>query len=398
MIKKLKIRFIIVSLISVLFVLSIAISAINITNYIRIENEAQSSLTMILDRGFNEKEEIGGPNRKPEGPEINKQHYFLVAFDEDGTIKQSDFKHIFSISEEEGKELATTALKNSSSKGTLSGLKYKKETKEATTCIAFIDVSDKMNGFNNFLVNSLIVSSISYVVLAALIVLASQIIFKTSEESYQKQKSFVTNASHELKTPLTIISTDLEIIEMDYGKNEWTSSIRDQIQRLTTMTNQLVTLSKIEESDMKNYPFEDFSLTKLAKECIEAFLPTYQSKELILKDDIAQDAHMHGNEFLINELFYIFLDNALKYAEEKGEVEVKVKNIKNHLEISFSNDIDEDNEIDTNALFERFYRSPNAKKDGSGIGLSIAKEIIDVHHGKIKVNIKDGKINFVLTF
>lgn len=398
MIKKLKIRFIIVSLVSVLFVLSVAIAAINITNYVRIENDAQSSLSMILDRGFDDKEDMGGPNRKPEGPEISKQHYFLVEFNEDETIKKSDFKHIFSISEEEGRELAITALNSSSSKGTLSGLRYKKEAKEATTCIAFIDVSDKMSGFNSFLVNSLIVSGISYAVLAVLIVLASQIVFKTSEESYQKQKSFVTNASHELKTPLTIISTDLEIIEMDYGTNEWTSSIRDQIQRLTTMTNQLVTLSKIEESDMNNYPFEDVSLTKLAKECIESFLPTYQNKELTLKDDIVEDAHIHGNEFLINELFYIFLDNALKYTKEKGEVEVKVKNLKNHIEISFSNDIDEDNEIDTNALFERFYRSPNTKKEGSGIGLSIAKEIIDVHHGKIKANIKDDKIFFVLTF
>ena len=164
------------------------------------------------------------------------------------------------------------------------------------------------------------------------------------------------------------------------------------------MTNQLVTLSKIDESNLKNYPFEDFSLSQLAKECLEAFLPTFKNKELTLVDEINEYINMHGNKFLINELFYIFLDNALKYTMDKGEILVRVKNIKSQIEIMFSNDIDKESEIDTNVLFERFYRSPNAKKDGSGIGLSIAKEIIDAHHGKIKANIKDNKIYFVITF
>ena len=398
MIKKLKIRFIIVSLLSVLLVLSATIFAINTYNYVKIENEAQHSLTMVIDHGYDDKDMGMGPGHKPEEQNILREHYFIVSFDESGTITNSNFKHIFSISEEDGKNLALDVYNKDSNSGSSESFRYKKEVKGAETCIAFIDINDKISNFQNFLISSTVVSLISYAVLAALIVLASQIIFKTSEESYRKQKSFITNASHELKTPLTIISTDLEIIEMDHGQDEWTNSIRDQVNRLTTMTNQLVTLSKIEENDFKKYPFEDFSLTKLAKECLDSFLPTYKSRDLLLKTVIEDDLSMRANKFLINELFYIFLDNALKYTKDHGQVDMIIRKNKNKIELLFSNDIEENNQIDLTSLFERFYRSPDAKKEGSGIGLSIAKEIVDLHHGKIDAKIKDGKIIFTLMF
>ena len=120
-----------------------------------------------------------------------------------------------------------------------------------------------------------------------------------------------------------------------------------------------------------------------------------KNRELKFKYDIAEDIDIKANRYLINELFYIFLDNALKYAKDKGEVNFSLKrNINKRIEINFSNDI-EDNEIDTNQLFERFYRSPNSSsKEGSGIGLSIAKEIVELHKGRITADIKDQEIIF----
>ena len=398
MIKKLRFRFILVSLLSILFVLVATMSAINIYNYSKIEKDAEVTLNQAINNGFNDEPMMDGPGGQDKGPRDNRligNHYFVVSFNEDGSINQENFKHIFSISEADGRELALDVFNGSKNKGKLDYLRYKKDTQSNLTYVAFVDIREQYNTANNFLITSSIVSSISYVVLAGLIVLASFLVFKPTEESYKKQKRFITNASHELKTPLTIISTDLEIIEMDNGKSEWTESIKDQVDRLTKMTNQLVTLSKMDEEDFKNYPFEDFSLTDLAKQCIESFLPSFEKQGLKLETNVEDGINYHGNKYLLDELFYIFLDNALKYTKDNEKACVYMKKAsKNRINLTFSNDIEENSEVDVNQLFDRFYRSPNAKKSGSGIGLSIAGEIIRLHKGKVSAKIENNLIIF----
>ena len=312
--------------------------------------------------------------------------------------------------------MSTKALKSGLGSGNIGKLRFKvfeiQESKDAVTdfdmeagrpvietidlnytYVAFLDTSERNHALGNFFTSSMIIAAISYTVLAILIILSSKLVFKTTEESYKKQKAFITNASHELKTPLTIISTDLELVEMDHGKSEWTESIHDQVIRLNAMTKQLVTLSKLDEGNSTNYPFSEFSLSKLAEESVDSFTPTFKSKKITLNSDIASDINMRGNVYLINELFYIFFDNALKYTKNNGEVNLRVKKNSNRKnEIVFFNDI-EDNEIDTNLLFERFYRSPNSVTKE---GLSIAKEIVELHKGKISVSIKENKIYFII--
>ena len=149
---------------------------------------------------------------------------------------------------------------------------------------------------------------------------------------------------------------------------------------------------------MSNYPFTTLPLTAIAKESINAFAATFEKNGFKFTSNIDEDLTIKGNRYLINELFYIFMDNALKYAKPNGEINVSVKKNKNRVEINFDNDI-EDDEVDVNQLFERFYRSPHSnKKEGSGIGLSIAKEIVDLHKAKITASIKDQRIYFNIIF
>ena len=401
MIKKLRLRFIIAALLSILFVLSATIAVINISNYIRADREAQQSLDMIVENEHLDREE--GYSYKPRpGDKRNREHYFTVVLRDDGLPLFTNTDHIFTVSEEEAKELAARVYESGETQGQIDTLRYKRETfgvePYISIYIAFVDVSEKMNSFSDFLRSSIIVSGVSYAVLAAMIIISSHFVFKTSEESYHKQKAFITNASHELKTPLTIINTDVEILRMDHGDNEWTDSITDQVRRLTTMTNQLVTLSRLDEDSMSNYPLSVISVDKIAEENINAFKPSFENNGFKFSSEVEKDLTIKGNTYLINELFSIFLDNALKYAKNNGSVNLSVKKNKYKVEIIFSNDI-EDNEVDVNQLFERFYRSPRSnKKEGSGIGLSIAKEIVELHKAKISASIKDNKIYFDIIF
>ncbi len=432
MIRKLRLRFILAALVSILFVLSATIAAINVSNYMKVERETKQSLDQIIDNSHQSRlmtysnpygggQYQGEYGQRRDGNPTNEQ-YFITVFNESGSIDYYDYTHIApGDADVELRQLMSVKIYSSGqAEGTVGQLRFKRVDTEDTvtrttgwgmtpdgygpttetvdlklTFVAFIDTSERNHAFGNFFTSSMIIAAISYTVLALLIILSSKLVFRTSEESYKKQKAFITNASHELKTPLTIISTDLELIEMDHGKTEWTESIHDQVMRLNTMTKQLVTLSKLDEANMDNYPFTTFSISKLAIESADAFAPTYKNRELDFKYDIAEDIDIKANRYLINELFYIFLDNALKYAKDKGEVNFSLKrNINKRIEINFSNDI-EDNEIDTNQLFERFYRSPNSSsKEGSGIGLSIAKEIVELHKGRITADIKDQKIIF----
>ena len=418
MIKKLRLRFIISALLSILFVLAATIAAINISNYMKTEKESGRILNMITEHEHKDAQarmgiisetggSYGGFSGKPrENDTRNREHYFTVILSNEGEIWYSNYDHIFTIEKETAQAMAIEVFNGAATSGKEGNLRFKKEkivdktpymTVESTY-VSFVDMSERMNSFEEFLKNSIIISSVSFAVIAALIIISSHIVFKTSEESYRKQKAFITNASHELKTPLTIINTDVEILKMDNGDNEWTESISDQVRRLTTMTNQLVTLSRLDEDSMSNYPLNSLSLTEIAKESVNAFAPTFEKNGFKFTSEIDDDLMIKGNKNLLNELFYIFMDNALKYAKEKGEISLTVKKNKNRTEINFVNDI-EDKEVDINQLFERFYRSPHSnKKEGSGIGLSIAKEIVDLHKAKITASIKDEKIHFNIVF
>ncbi len=387
-------------MLSILVVLLLTIGSINIYNYANIRNEISTSLNDVLRRGF----ETGhGPmdpgNPGDRGPEMGRIHYFLISFASDGSVEKSDFSHIFSLTDEEGTEMGNNAYKITATEGNFADYYYKKSPNGESTYVAFIDAKEKLDSFKGFLIPSIVVSSIAYAVLFVLIFISSKIVFRVSEESYRKQKSFITNASHELKTPLTIISTDLEIVEMDHGKSEWTSSIRDQVDRLTKMTNQLVILARLDEGDMSKYPMGEFDISKTVQECAESFIPSFKKAGLELSLSIDEGLMLNGNKYLLEELTLIFMDNALKYTAEKGKAEVTLsKDRHGHLNLAFVNDIEENAEIDKDLLFERFYRSQNTKKEGSGIGLSIAREIINIHKGSVNVSLEDKKIIFLILF
>ena len=403
MIKKLRYKFIFVALLSVLIVLGSAISAMNIYNFAKIRSDAKKDLTLIIQNGFDDHSDMSPPGEPPIEPgkpderfdDFSREQYFLVSFDSNGSVVQSDYNHIFKYTEETGLSIAKNIYDGEVSNGKQDNFRFKKENKNGLTYVAVIDLTLQYKDANFFLVTSAIISSASFLIFAGLIVLASFIVFKPASESYKKQKQFITNASHELKTPLTIISTDLELIEMDAGKSEWTESIKDQVERLTKMTNQLVFLSKMEEDDIENINMVEFSISDVLSQTIDTFSPSFAKAKLTLDTNIEKGIIYKGSMIFINELFQIFLENALKYTKEEGKVFVSLSKDKK-ISLIFKNDVKNGSKIDVNQLFDRFYRGESSTK-GSGIGLSIAKEIVRIHKGEIKASVADDQIIFELT-
>lgn len=388
-------------MLSVFFVLFITMGAINLSNYISIENNAKNVISEVIKQGTSEPIGPGmGPSGDRGNVELRQEHYFIVSINQDGTIHETNNRHMFIYSEAECNELALKVYNNEIVGDKYNTLRFNKEMKDDNlTYVGFVDIKERLDSFNNFLLLSSLISIGAFVILFIMIFVGSKIVFKPTEEAYKKQKRFITNASHELKTPLTIISADMDLIEMDNGKNEWSDSIRDQIKRLNEMTNQLVTLSKLEEEDKTRFPFNDFSLNKVVEKAVESFKPSFKKEDIQFSYNIAGNITMYGNEYLIDELIYIFLDNSLKYTggENKSSYFVISEN-KNKVELRFSNTIDKDDEVDVKQILDRFYRSPSNKKEGSGVGLSIAEEIVKLHKGKLKVDKNNNSISFVISF
>lgn len=400
MIKKLKRRFILISILSVLIVLVVTFASINISNFVTVENNANLAVSEVIRQGTEDiPPEEGG---KPEGKiELREVHYFVVSFNQDGSINSSNTKHMFIISETKCKELATKVFNNKLTDGKYDSFRFAKSKKDdGLTYVGFVDIREKIDSANQYLLISSLIALGAFAAFAGLVILGSNIAFKSTEEAYKNQKRFITNASHELKTPLTIISADLDLIEMDNGKNEWSDSIRDQLVRLNEMTNQLVTLSKLEEEDKKRFPFADFSINEVCNKAIDAFSTSFKNEGIKFSHNITGNITMFGNKYLIDELIYIFLDNSLKYTggEMKSSYFVVSANAKGKIEFRFSNTINKDEEVDIKQIMERFYRSPSNKKEGSGVGLSIAKEIINLHKGTIKIDKNATSITFIITF
>ena len=388
-------------MLSVFFVLLITFASINIANYVVIENNAKDALTQIIIQGTEEQPLGGGPQNGAHGIELRQEHYFVVSINQDGTVNKTNNRQMFILSETECQDLALKVYQKELTGGKYNDFRYKMALKDdGLTYVGFIDIKERLDNFNNFLMISSLVALGAFLAMGGLIILGSKIVFKSSEEAYKNQKRFITNASHELKTPLTIISADVDLIEMDHGKSEWSESIKDQVDRLTKMTNELVTLSKFQEEDNTKFPFEDFSLNEVCFKAVESFSPRFKHEGIKFSSNITGNLTMFGNKHAIEELIYVFLDNSVKYTggDNKSSYFVVNKNSKNKIEFRFSNTIDKDNETDTTQMLDRFYRSPSSKKGGSGIGLSIASEIIKLHKGKIKIDKNDTTIAFIIVF
>ena len=222
-----------------------------------------------------------------------------------------------------------------------------------------------------------------------LIFFASARIVRPVSDSYEKQKRFITDAGHEIKTPLAIINADADVILSD-GENSWAEDIKSQVGRLTELTNSLIFLSKMEEG-LPEVSFTSVDLSEVTKDVCDSFASVFLTGNKDLETDIKDKIRVRGDEKALKELVSVLLDNASKYSPEGGTAQVSLRSTGKGAVLSVTNDtVGSVDKEDTVHLFDRFYRTDKSRSSqtgGHGIGLSIAKAIVTAHKGKITADV-----------
>lgn len=403
MIKSLRKKFILISMLASVTMLVLILGSINYLNYQDVNNRAEEVLEYLTNTDFQNEEsikrEVGSQpqddNAFNRESEINKnssylQNYFYVSC-EDTEITTIDISRTDFVDEELATYLGTEALSQSSDSGAIDNYRYIKTTLEGQDIILFVDVSQDLSVFYSFLRISILISVISLIFVLALIILMSSRAIAPVAESYEKQKRFITDVSHELKTPLAIINTDVEVLEMDYGESKWTTGIKSQITRLNKLVLTLVSLAKMDEA-ATIVQVKELSLSKLVDQTINSYESIAIKNHKKIKNNINKGISYEGDENLLKQLFGILIDNAIKYSD--GDIHINLYTKGKKIIFETINNGKNINKGNNNILFERFYRndeSRNSKTGGYGIGLSLAKSIVEKHHGLIKAESRDGK-------
>lgn len=411
MIRDLRKKFILVAMLSTMLVLTAIMGVVNFSNYREMLDRADE-MTALLEQNDgkfpeepsrHEQDDTETPPAKPENDEKDKSRfsvetpfetrYFTVTVDENGEVTDCDLDRIAAVDEETAEEYTQTAQQKNKTTGFQGIYRYRVTETEDGAKYVFLDCRREISNFRTVLVTTISVSFLGLVAVFVLVVIFSRMVFRPVEESIQKQKRFITDASHELKTPLTIIDANTEVMEMESGESQWTKSTRKQIQRLSGLVQQLVTLSRLDEEKGLEEKCE-FNLSEAVSECVQPYESLAQTREKNLTLNIEENLTYTGDERSIRQLAGILMDNAVKYSSENGNITLTLKKKGKKIFLEVYNDADDLPQGKLDVLFERFYRldsSRNSGTGGSGIGLSVAKAIVQAHKGKITAENKNGK-------
>lgn len=272
---------------------------------------------------------------------------------------------------------------------------YTSETEHFNIHIFIHNVLAEKNG-RQLLIVSALSGGVVLILVLIIIYFASGKAIAPIKESYDKQNEFISNASHELKTPITVISATTQLMEKKIGSDRLLSCIQSQSQKMSRLINEMLTLTRTSNFEQYTNEFQQFNISKTVNNNVLYFESRAFEMGKQFKTDIQEDINFYGNQNKVEELIGILLDNALKYSDDNSVIEVELHSEKDKVVLICRNKCQNFDENDIPHLFERFYRgdkSHSTRLEGFGLGLSIAGKIVDLHKGTINVSYKD---NFVV--
>lgn len=408
MFRKLRIRFIAIASLAILIVLFSVVGVLISARHIQTVNEINKILTLISDNDGTFPSVSKATSELGNTVSVDtlfQYRYFSAVIDKDGNITSLNSSSISDLTDEQVESYLTKINKSGDRSG---DFRYNNHTysylvtdeSDDSKLIVVLDSTNQVEENMTLLHLSLWMSGVSFVFFVLMVSIFSGRVIEPFIRNYERQRRFITNAGHELKTPLAIISANNELVEMMNGESEWTKSTNDQVERLTGLINSLVAMARLEEQP--EVVLTDLNFSAISEDAAEDF------KGPVIKDgkqfimEIQPDIHVKAEEKSLFELVTLLVDNANKYCDAGGTVSVKLSkaNRLSKARLEISNTYAEGKNVDYSKFFERFYRedeSHNNKKSGYGIGLSMAQTMVKLFKGSISVSYSRDTITFLVS-
>jgi len=401
MLKKLRWRFILAAMGAFFAVIVLIAFLVNFFTYAVITNRVDQSIEMIASSDFSSPRDMmpeprGGGNPfegRPDKEASYMMRFFIVRVEDSGDATYISTDFVASIDADTAVEYANKALAKRSDEGYIGNYRYAKSDNSGETVLIFLNASRELQFARTLCLLTIEISLASLILVFILVVIFSKKAIRPIENNIKQQKQFITDASHELKTPLTSISTSLDVITAEHGEDEWTDNIKKQTGRMTKLVSELVTLSRLDE-DIPLPNKERFSLSNAAWETVDIYQSQAKGRGKKMTIDIAENVEIFGDKSAVQQMLSVLLDNAVRYSNDEGEIRFSVYTKKNKARIEVYNTCDYDTPPDVNRLFDRFYRpdgSRSSETGGTGVGLAIAQAVAESHGGTIKAICPDGK-------
>lgn len=420
--RRLRRKFILVAMGAVTVVLTLIIAGINIVNYSHVCKMADARLDYILagkdgiDWGDESKAEpANGKDAGDSQAGVRIRHfegmtaespfdtrYFTVSI-AGGQVTDVNTARIAAVGAKRAARIAAGLYSKGWTSGFSGNYRYTATVQGDKTTYVFVDCSRELASFHSFLSASVAISCIGWLAVLAIVAGASGAVIRPMVESYSKQKRFITDASHEIKTPLAVIDAANEVQEIESGESEWTQSIHEQVARLTALTERLVFLARMDEGSA-GFTMTSIDLSEAVDKAAAPFESVAVSRGKRLSTSIACGVRAHADAAAVAQVVELLLDNATRYASEGSVIELSLRAVsrvqgKGATELVVSNAVDELPEGDLDRLFDRFYRadvSRSSKTGGSGVGLSVVRAIAEAHGGSASVCGHGNQITFTV--
>ncbi|MBQ9003437.1 MAG: HAMP domain-containing histidine kinase, partial [Eggerthellaceae bacterium] len=399
-IAKLRRTFIIIAMASFFVVIAFMGVTTIASNVRAVANQANRTIDAIVDAGG----ETPRQDNFGDGPFHEEASYglrfFSVAFDDEGEVTNVDLSHVRSIGSDAAVELADVAADPSSitGLGRYDNYLFKESETDDGSMVVFLDCSIQLANLRDVVINTILLCIAALVVTFVPVFFFSKRAIRSEIENAERQQQFVTNAGHELKTPIAVIRANTELTEMMSGETEWTQSTLRQVDRLDGLVRDLMTIARGVERVSSGEALAEVDVSRVVSDAVDSFKGPAVNNDLKLTSDIGQGIALRSNDKIVEQLVCLLVDNAIKYCDAEGHIDVRLtpSHIGRGCTLVVSNDYAAGGDVDYRRFFDRFYREDESHENqtGYGIGLSVAESICKSYHGSIKASWKAGVISF----
>lgn len=322
-----------------------------------------------------------------------EMRYFTVTVDESGQVTDTNVSQIVTVGESDAQQMALQVIASGNERGFFGETRYLVTTlDDGSTFVVFLDCSRDFSSLRALITASLAVLACALVLVFILVWFFSKKTVAPIAESYARQRRFITDASHDLKTPLAVIGSSADVLEIENGPSEWIDSIRHQVSHMTDLTNKLVMLARMDEGG-DTLAIVETDVAQLVNEVANEFEPVARTGGRSIVCDVPDTLTASVDPTMVRQALSLLVDNALKYSNEGATVTLSCSSRRHdHVRIVVENPCAPTDQGDHSELFERFYRSDEARESsgGHGIGLAVVRAIAEAHGGTATAVSPDG--------